>query len=293
MLASGADEEVLKHVWGNKHWICEEKLDGSRYILQFNSSGRPLLTSRKISVKTNLPVDKTANLRGYVVGDCMGLAGTILDGEIVGGDSFGNTVSLMGSSPERAQKMLKDGFRVRYCVYDILQYRGEDMRDVPLGNRKAALQRAVDFYANPYIEYVKTLPNKEQSYLDIVKNGGEGVILKMLNGLYVEGDRSKHWLKVKKSETYDGVILGFTEGNGKYENLIGSIRVGQMVNGSMDEVATISGMNDEDREHFTNNQYKYIGKVVEFKAQQKTEARYRHPVFVRVRHDKSPNECKF
>lgn len=293
MLAAGSDDEELKTIWGNNKWLCEEKLDGSRYILQFNHTGEALLTSRKISVKNDLPVNKTENLRGYVVNDCPELAGTVLDGEIVGGSSFGNTVTLMGSSPERSLRLLKDGFAVKYCVYDILQFKGKNVKTENLQIRKKYLRKALSIYNNPLVSYVEALPNNENTYRGIVSRGGEGVILKRVYSNYYEGERNKGWLKVKKSDTYDGVILGFTEGQGKYATVIGSIVVGQLLDGTMTEVATISGMNDEDRLKFSENKKDFVGMCVEFKAQQKTEARYRHPVFIRLRPDKSPNQCVF
>ena len=221
MLASGTKEEKLKDIWGNWRWICEEKVGGSRYVLQFDSDGNPCLTSRCISVKTNKPVEKTENLLGYVCTTRLDLAGTILDGEIVGGDSFPETVKLMGSSPKKAKELLKNGYRVRYIVYDILEHNGVDVRDRPLHFRKKILKELIKGLNNPYIELVKEVDNHIQSFNEIVAEGGEGVILKYKNSTYSEGCRSKDWVKVKKVITEEGIIMGMKEGTGKYKGNLG------------------------------------------------------------------------
>jgi ATP-dependent DNA ligase len=53
-------------------------------------------------------------------------------------------------------------------------------------------------------------------------------------------------------------------------------------------------MSDEERNNFWNNKKKFVGRIIEFKAQEKTkDFRYRHPVFVRMREDKNATECIF
>ncbi len=297
MLASSVGEEKLNKLWGDFNWRCEEKLDGSRYILQFDSKGKPHLTSRRISVKTGKLVDKTENLRGYVVNDCPELANTILDGEIVGGSCFGDTVSLMGSSSARAQELLKNGMKVRYYLFDILMYQGMNFVKARMDftSRREWLTKAINIpkLINPYWKVLTQLPNAKSSFDKIVKTGGEGVILKNICGLYTEGDRSKDWIKVKKIQTYDGVILDAYEGTGKYKNNLGSLSIGQYIKGKLVEVATVSGMNDIQRQDFWDNCLKYQGVCIEFEAQQKTKNRYRHPRFVRLRPDKSLKDCIF
>jgi bifunctional non-homologous end joining protein LigD len=293
MLAGSLPPEKLKELWNNPDWICEEKIDGSRYVLQYDSHGIPLLTSRKRSVKTNEMVDKTQNLMGYVCEKNVKFKNTIIDGEIQGGNSFGDTVSLMGSTPERAQQMLKDGFKVKYIVYDILEYQGTDLRNRPFNIRRLKLQNFLLNYHNPYIELIRVLPNEPSSFDQIVSEGGEGVILKHKMSQYQEDKRGKDWIKVKKTDTFDGIIIGMTEGTGKYKKSMGALRIGQYVGDEIVEVATISGMTDDQRDYFSQNIQKLNGQVIEFEAQEKTKKRYRHPRFVRLRNDKSPTECKF
>lgn len=298
MLADSVSEEKLKGLWENPKYVCEEKLDGSRYILQFDSMGFAHLTSRKLSVKNGLPVEKTENLKGYVVKNDIRFADTILDGEILGGDTFGDTVSLMGSSPQKAQEKLKGGFKVRYVIYDVLEFKGQNLEKFPWSYRRGILNAIISMSNNKHWELVRTLPNSEESFHKVVSEGGEGVILKDTESLYEQNTRSRCWIKVKKAETFDAIIIGFNLGTGKYSNTLGNLVLGQYfidVSGKKElrEVATISGMTDEQRHDLWQNKQKYLNTVIEFKAQQKTEARYRHPQFIRFREDKSPEQCIF
>jgi ATP-dependent DNA ligase len=282
-----------KPEWGNPNWVCEEKIDGSRYILQFDSNGVAKLTSRKISVKTKVHVDKTENLRDYLFKDLKKLAGCTFDGEIVSDGGFGDTVSVMGSDPEKAKAKLKAGNNIRYIVYDMLDYYGVNIRMQPFWYRRDKLKEVLKTINFKHWELVKTLPNKELSFLKVVRDGGEGVILKATGSYYFEDTRSHDWIKVKKTDTYDGVIIGMNEGEGKYKGTLGALVIGQYKDGELVEVATISGMTDDERKMFWNEDVRYLTKVVEFEAQEKTDGRYRHPRFVRMRKDKSEHECVY
>ena len=64
-------------------YFAEIKYDGSRYVLQRDENWKAHLTSRNVSVKTDLPVDKTANLYGYMYKDSKAMAGCTIDWELV------------------------------------------------------------------------------------------------------------------------------------------------------------------------------------------------------------------
>ena len=53
--------------------------------------------------------------------------------------------------------------------------------------------------------------------------GLEGLIAKHKSGKYVQGIRSKEWLKIKNIKTQDCVIIGYTRGEGNRKNYFGSL----------------------------------------------------------------------
>lgn len=106
--------------------------------------------------------------------------------------------------------------------------------------------------------------------------------------VYSNGNRCEQ-VKEKPMRSADLVVLGVTEGQGKYSGMIGAISVG--IDG--EELATCSGFTDEVRKMITENPEQYIGKVVEIQYQKiGSGGRLRHPVFVSFRDDKSAEECK-
>ena len=122
--------------------------------------------------------------------------------------------------------------------------------------------------------------------------GGEGIIVKNIDSGYQMGKRSRGWIKVKAVQTADGVITGFTRGEGKYSDTIGAIVIGQYRdNIFVPRITKISGMTDDMRYTIGSDPAAFKGKVVEFAYQNKTDESYRHPRFKRFREDKNPRDC--
>ena len=193
MLASGGKSSDK---WDDPNWWAEEKIDGSRYLMHIGETGNRF-TSRQKSRGTGLPVEKTENIPHLSETAYPELAGTILDGEIQHKD-FSRTVSIMGSKPERAIQLQQEIGLIDYYVFDILEYKGENVREKTYKERRAILEGVVDKLNNSNIfatEVVKQ--DKKEFYKMIVERGGEGVILKDINSVYVDNTRSKEWIKVK------------------------------------------------------------------------------------------------
>lgn len=320
MLAGGGR---TKDKWDSPSWVAEEKIDGSRYLLHITKD-RNRFTSRQKSRKTKLPVEKTDNVPHLADEDWSEFAGTILDGEMRH-KNFSKTVSIMGSLPENAISLQKDIGFIDYYVFDILEYKGKNVRDKPYRERRNILVRLISelktrSWDNAHFSYIGIeLHNKREFYDDIVKAGGEGVILKNLNGKYEDGKRSKDWIKVKKYITDDVVIIGATKPTKKYhggnedwyylgddgeklsrayfKGWIGAIRFGKYKNGKLIELGQTSGIDDGIKERLSdgNNDIKkeYIGTVMEIGAMEKIKksGAYRHPRFLRLRNDKDAEDC--
>jgi hypothetical protein len=107
------------------------------------------------------------------------------------------------------------------------------------------------------------------------------------------------WWKYKCESTVDLFVTGWKEGDGKYLGLVGALicsAVRLNSDGSREtvEVASVSGMTDEERENITemNDKGELIGQVVEVKFQcVASKGRLRHPRFLRFRDDKLAQEC--
>ncbi|QYW05843.1 DNA ligase [Vibrio phage vB_VpaP_G1] len=135
----------------------------------------------------------------------------------------------------------------------------------------------------PKTEFVGTVNQVETWMEDYTFSGHEGAMVKRIEHDYKVG-RTSDWMKMKPEEEEDGEIIGYIEGQGKYEGLIGSIKV-RFADGS--ECAA-SGMSDAVRVAISADREGYLGRIVEIRYMQRdSKAGYRHPRFYRFHPDKT------
>jgi bifunctional non-homologous end joining protein LigD len=235
--------------------------------------------------------------------------GTVLDGEIalvadttvVGQHKvpvvdFNKTMRIMGSGADKAVLRQGEFGEVAFLLFDVIQYGPTDLRERPQHARFDIADRldAPGLMHNPRYH-----SNFSVIYSRLIEAGIEGAILKNTSTPYLEGKRSKDWLKVKSAKTFDVVISGFTDGQGKYAGQIGAIEFGAYFDdGSFAYVGRCSGMTDEERRHYTEvRDGKTVNTpiVIEVKANEMVgSGEYRtprHPQYVCVRDDKNPDDC--
>lgn len=205
-------------------------------------------------------------------------------------------------------------------IFDILFENDVDRRNLPQRNRTAV----VDGLIPDNLPNVQSVPSAkiafDHLFAKTIANGGEGIILKQLDAPYrhdgVADNRSKAWLKCKKSETADCVVLGLQKGEGKFADMFGALVLGQYVHGTLVEVGRASGMTDAERAEILNvtqhlqvlpskesPSVKKMGHmlcllepvmVVEVEFMERTAyGAMRHPRFLRVRSDKPSVECTY
>ena len=293
----------VDELWDDPLWIAEEKHDGWRFLTHFGSElDRVYMTGRRVSKRTNQLSEK-----GLCV-PCLwpsvqGIGYTVLDGEIKSptGDRR-DVAGIMNVSPDDAAKRIKEIGEPTMIVWDVLFYDGFDLREKTLYDRRVALETLVNGdIGHPNIrvaEYRKSenAGDLRAYYLDIVRRGGEGVILKDLGSGYGE---SRAWVKVKKAPTVDVVVTGFNAARpgltGRYLGMIGSANVS--VYGAdgrtLIEVASVSGMDDETRIDMTKNPDRWIGSVIEIEAFEFSKDRLLSPRYVCRRDDVDPKTCTF
>lgn len=303
--ARGSFREAL---WTDPSYVAEEKYDGDRRIAQF--CGKVIrFTGTRESVDGTGFVEKTGclpHLSGLgESSDAMRAAlrtleGTVLDGEVVpplgkeirGGRSKYVT-SIMGSKPDEALRKQREGGFLCYAVFDCLFWKGTDVRHDTFVHRQHLALRAVRAWGNSYVSHVESYTACKREYYDlIIKQGGEGVVLKRLDQKY--GDESL-WVKVKGEGTADVVVMGFKPGKGKYKNMAGAIIFGQFVTKdrieSLDRLGTARGFTDAQMRALSP---KDMGRVfrVKHNGREPTGA-FRHPRFDSWRDDKSPRDCVY
>ncbi len=187
-------------------WIHEIKYDGYRIAARVDRGGVHLLSRNGL--------DWTGRFTG--VAQALGAlptSGTWLDGEAVVFDERG--VSDFGA----LQRVLKKGRPddVVYVVFDLLFEGGEDLRELPLTERKLRLERLLARGGrglHGVVRYGDHIEGRGDSvFEEACLQGLEGLVSKRAHSVY-PGRRTRSWLKTKCGRRQEFVVGGFTEPSG-------------------------------------------------------------------------------
>jgi len=288
MLANTGSEETLKTIESNRFKPVAMKKDGYRIIFHLKDSGNLVQTRSGKNVVKNVPKLAT------IVPE---LHDTVLDGEGFAPTGYlGDSKTIFGSYPETARRWQEVHGSVKLLLFDCVKFKGLPLAQEHFSERRKYLQKAYTIlrtHGFPVQLEKLIYSNKSRYYKQVLKQGEEGVIIKELSRPYTAGKRTDAWLKVKPRDTYDFVIMDFTQGTGKYSNMIGAVVYGGYLGGELVEIGRSSGMTDSERLDMTKNPNKYIGKVAEFEAQGLTKyGVMRHPEYLHMRPDKNPIDCQ-
>jgi len=286
MIAKTSNVGWLSQQEGDEEWAVARKWDGYRAQLILRNSGNHLLSRRGNDWIQNVPrFSKIVE----------SLNDTVLDGEVIAqSDSIGDAHSILGGSPEYALKFQQNNGDARMILFDCLRFRSRDIRKLSLRDRREYLREACGLLRNsdfPVSLEKLIVKDKTKFYKNVIREGGEGVMAKDLSSPYLS-KRSDSWRKIKEVDTYDFIILGFTQGKGRHSKRVGAIIYGAYDDkGKLLPLGKSSGMTDEERDDMAQNPRRYIGKVAEFDAQEITDNwAMRFPRFRRLRLDKNPKE---
>ena len=174
-------------------WTFERKLDGIRVLAYKNGKKVELWSRNRLPLTANYPaaVEAIAKLPAETV---------ILDGEAAW--AWGR----LGKAD--------------YHVFDVLFLDGQDLRALPLSDRRAHLRRLKLKHPLAMVPELDGHAPWEHA----CHEGWEGVVAKRLDSPY-ESRRSPHWLKMKCEATQELVIGGFTDPQGARVGL-GALLVG-------------------------------------------------------------------
>jgi bifunctional non-homologous end joining protein LigD len=180
-------------------WLYEVKYDGYRMLARIRRNRARLLSRTGQDWTAKLAPVRQA-LEALKLGDAW------LDGEIVVLTAAGD------SSFQALQNAMTGGRGVVYFVFDILEWRGKDLRNLPLRERKRVLERVVPDLPDGTIRRSRHLQgNGREAYATACRLGMEGLIGKRLDAPYRPG-RTLDWIKLKCRSRQEFVIGGYTEG---------------------------------------------------------------------------------
>ena len=176
-------------------WIFEDKYDGFRMVAKIES-GKVTLYSRNGQVISHNYIEVARALEGV-------RAMPIIDGELVALDENGvSHFQLLQNALRRKAKLL-------YCVFDLMFQNGEDLRALPLTERKKRLKAVLPKHKLvAFSRHRKTFGVK--FFEEAGRKGLEGIMAKRASSKYRSGARTNDWLKIKTSKRQEVVIAGFT-----------------------------------------------------------------------------------
>lgn len=175
-------------------------------------------------------------------------------------------------------------------VFDCLEADGAKLDHLPYKDRVRKATSVVADLGEPFrLLACYSLDKLGPLWLKLEKeNTHEGVVIRKW---------SQPWqatlLKLKLTVEDDYVVMGFNDGEGKYEGTLGSLKLGQWDGKDLVWVMDASGgLSDNDRANIWENQKFCVGKVVLVSGKARfTSGALRHPTIVRFRDDKTMEQC--
>ena len=195
-------------------WIFEIKFDGYRMLARVEGGAIALLTRNGNDWTSRLPGLLKA-LRSMELPDGW------YDGEII---MPGQDVPADFQALQRAFDSQRTD-QIVYYLFDLPYCAGQDLREVPLWERRAVLQRIVQRKPHPGVRFSEVFDVPPQEMLESAcRLGLEGVIAKRRDSAYL-GRRSTDWIKLKCKLRQEFVIGGWTDPQGARTG-IGSLLLG-------------------------------------------------------------------
>ncbi|SFA91872.1 DNA ligase-1 [Cohnella sp. OV330] len=186
-------------------YLFEPKIDGHRLLLSV-LNGRPILHTRHETLCTA----QYPELHDVPLLDA---SDAVLDGEVARVDPATGAVdfeSLMERFQLKQARKIHEAaasWPVHYFVFDILRYKGEDLRAWPLARHKELLHEVLR--PNAYFSNVMSVEGTGKALFDVIKSRQlEGTVAKRSNSVYV-GRRDPRWIKIINYTYAEVAIAGY------------------------------------------------------------------------------------
>jgi bifunctional non-homologous end joining protein LigD len=190
-------------------WVYEVKWDGYRAV-GYVRGGEPRLVSRNGNDLTQrFPDVAKALAKAARSPEC------VVDGEVCALDE-------KGRPSFSAMQQGKPGTPIVYEVFDVLEVDGVPILDLTLLERRERLEALLD--TRQKTVQVSGFFDDGQALYDVaLEQGLEGVMAKRRDSHYLEGKRTRDWLKIKTHGRQEFVIVGWTKGQGRRAGRFGSL----------------------------------------------------------------------
>jgi bifunctional non-homologous end joining protein LigD len=300
--------ETAERPFNRAGWVFELKYDGFR-MLAAGGAGEARLFYKSGHDATRIFPELSQAVAG------LPFRGLILDGEAVVLDAEGRP---------NFQRLQKRGLRVRLAdvehaaaaspatlfVFDLLGFEDFDLRPLPLAARKEILRRVLPA-GGDWIRLTEEIAERgEDLYAAVAGMGLEGIVAKRAGSPYRSG-YAKDWLKVRVDQSSDFAVVGF-EPVARASTGLRRLHLATVDGGGLAYAGTVgTGFTREVEteirarldplrratpplamEDVRGTVWVEPELVVEVRYKEWTDGGHlRHPVFLRLRHDKTAGEC--
>jgi bifunctional non-homologous end joining protein LigD len=292
----------MQEAFDSLDYIYELKLDGHRCIAYLDKYSTDLRNKRNIKITSKVP--ELSKIHKQVKCRC------ILDGELI---------VIKDGKPDfyeiQRRTLLSNSFKIQltssklpasFIAFDILYCDDDDVRDLPLMQRKKLLKKIIN--ENDRIAISRYIEERGVEFYELAKkNELEGIVAKRKDSKYYLDKRTKDWIKIKYLKDDDFVVCGYIF----KENNVVSIVLGQYsrrelvykghvtLGISTSDFNIIKSMIELSTPPFNNLTYGNENAVwiepalvCTVKFMMKTEkGSLRQPVFKGLRDDKDPKDC--
>ena len=176
-------------------WVFETKWDGFRLVARIENRSVTLFSRSGLIVSDNYkPIAKALEKSGRMPSSMA---------------NWSHSMSTASRASSCCRTPCARAANLHYCVFDIMFLDGEDLRGLPLVERKKRLSAVLP--KDPLLIYSEHWPEHgKRLFKEAQKQGLEGIMAKRAQSRYLSGARSKDWLKIKTGKRQEVVIVGFT-----------------------------------------------------------------------------------
>ncbi|MEV7362275.1 ATP-dependent DNA ligase [Streptomyces sp. NPDC091299] len=228
---------VLPPARQDTQWAYETKQDGQRAVVYLPGDGTLELRARSGEIITGAYPELGP------LGEALGAAPAVLDGEVVAPDERGHgdfqrLQSRMGLAHSPALAARRAAHTpVHLVLFDLMFLRG-DLTALPYAGRRARLEELG--LAGPHWSTPGALVGHGARALEATRESGlEGLVCKRLDSVYEPGVRSRSWIKIRNVRAVDVIVGGWLPGRGRLSGLPGALLVGQREAGRLHYVGRV------------------------------------------------------
>jgi len=210
-------------------WLFEVKWDGYR-ALAYVRGGECRLVSRNGNDLT----ERFESVAKAIV-KATKSPHAVLDGEVCALDEQGRasfSAMQQGSGP------------LVFYAFDLLELDGEPLVDLPLAERRRRLEQLLDG-RNRTVRLSESFDDGVALAEAAEAQGLEGIMAKRADSRYLQGRRTREWLKVKTHGRQEFVVVGYTAGSGRRVGSFGSLVLAVQDDGGLRYVGNVgTGFDD-------------------------------------------------